>query len=110
MEAYENAKLYKERSKLYYDKKLMKKEFQEGQLVILYNSRLKLFPVKLRIRWSGHFEVVQVFPHGAIEIKNTRDESTFKVNGHRLKLYLLASVGNEEEVICFVDAPLAAHH
>ncbi|XP_024195767.1 uncharacterized protein LOC112198904 [Rosa chinensis] len=48
MEAYENAKLYKERTKAYHDKKLIKKTFEEGQLVLLYNSRLKLFPEKLR--------------------------------------------------------------
>ncbi|XP_062014106.1 uncharacterized protein LOC133730556 [Rosa rugosa] len=92
MEAYENAKLYKERSKLYHDKKLVKKEFHVGQLVLLYDSRLKLFPGKLRSRWSGPFEVVQVFPHGAIEIKNLNNESTFKVNGHRLKSYLQSGI------------------
>ncbi|XP_004289462.1 PREDICTED: uncharacterized protein LOC101311522 [Fragaria vesca subsp. vesca] len=110
MEAYENAKLYKERSKLYHDKKLVKKQFYEGQVVLLYNSKLKLFPGKLRSRWSGPFKVVQVFPHGAIEIKNLGDGSIFKVNGHRLKPYLLASVGDEKEALYFMDAPLVPLH
>ncbi|PRQ17346.1 putative nucleotidyltransferase, Ribonuclease H [Rosa chinensis] len=110
MEAYENAKLYKERTKAYHDKKLIKKTFEEGQLVLLYNSRLKLFPGKLRSRWYGPFEVVKVFPHGAIEIKNPSNESTFKVNGHRLKPYLLGSLGVEEEVMYFMDAPLVPLH
>lgn len=107
MEAYENAKIYKERTKAYHDKKLMKKGFEVGQLVLLYNSRLKLFPGKLRSRWYGPFEVVQVFPHGAIEIINQKDGSQFKVNGHRLKPYMEASSNKEEDAIDLDDAPLA---
>ena len=37
MNAYENAKLYKDRTKLWYDKYLSKKEFHEGELILLYN-------------------------------------------------------------------------
>ena len=48
MNAYENVKLYKDRTKLWNDKHLSKKEFHEGELVLLYNSRLKLFPGKLK--------------------------------------------------------------
>ena len=29
-----------------------------------------------------------MYPYGAIEIKNSKDCATFKVNGQRLKLYL----------------------
>ena len=87
LEAYENAKLYKERTKRWHDKQLIKREFKIGQKVLLYNSRLKLFPGKLKSRWTGPFEVTQVFPSGAIEIKD-RDRASFKVNGLRLKVYL----------------------
>ena len=48
MNAYENAKLYKDRTKIWHDKHLHKKEFHEGELVLLYNSRLRLFPGKLK--------------------------------------------------------------
>ena len=88
MNAYENAKIYKDRTKHWHDKHIRNREFHEGQLVLLYNSRLKLFPGKLKSRWSGPFKVVQVFPHGAIEITNANGE-TFKVNGHRLKPYIV---------------------
>ena len=88
MNAYENAKLYKDRTKLWHDKHLMKKDFHEGELVLLYNSRLKLFPGKLRSRWSGPFKIVKVHSYGAIEI-STNDGKIFKVNGHRLKPYLI---------------------
>ena len=46
-EAYENARIYKERIKAWHDKHIMRKEFEAGQRVLLFNSRLKLFPGKL---------------------------------------------------------------
>ena len=45
--AYESSRLYKERVKTYHDKKVLKKNFQPGQQVLLFNSRLKLLPGKL---------------------------------------------------------------
>ncbi|XP_022869570.1 uncharacterized protein LOC111388972 [Olea europaea var. sylvestris] len=48
MEAYENAKLYKERTKNWHDMHIQRRVFEVGQQVLLYNSRLKLFPGKLR--------------------------------------------------------------
>jgi hypothetical protein len=86
-QAYENAKIYKEQTKKWHDKKIQKKEFREGQLVLLFNSRLKLFQGKLRSRWSGPFVINKVLPHGAIELKNDKNGDTFKVNGQRLKPY-----------------------
>ena len=43
-EAYENARIYKEKTKAWYDKHIVRKEFEPGQQVLLFNSRLKLFP------------------------------------------------------------------
>lgn len=87
-DAYENSKIYKEKTKLFHDQTILRKEFHPGQKVLLFNSRLKLFPGKLKSRWYGPFLIVQVFPHGAVEIQNIKDGTTFKVNGHRLKPYL----------------------
>ena len=86
-EAYENAKLYKERTKVWHDKGLMRKEFEPGQQVILFNSRLELFPGKLKSRWTAPYTVIKVFPYGVVEIKGDTGPE-FKVNGQRLKLYL----------------------
>ncbi|XP_030508906.2 uncharacterized protein LOC115723554 [Cannabis sativa] len=86
-EAYENAKIYKERTKKCDDQSLVRKEFQRGKQVLLFNSRLKLFPGKLKSRWSGPFTVVKAFPYGGVELKG-ESLQTFKVNGQRLKLYL----------------------
>ena len=88
MNAYENAKLYKDRTQLWHDKHIVKKEFHEEDLVLLYNSRLKLFPSKLKSKWSSPFKVVKVHPYGAIDIANDKGE-ILKVNGHRLKPYSL---------------------
>ena len=46
--AYESSRLYNEKVKNYHDKKLLKKDFKPGQQVLLFNSRLKLFPGKLK--------------------------------------------------------------
>ena len=79
-EAYDNAKIYKDKTKKWHDQKIMRKEFRVGELVLLYNSRLKLFPGKLKSRWSDPYSVVAVTPFGAVTLKtNSGDE--FKVNG-----------------------------
>uniref|UniRef100_A0A1U7WY69 Uncharacterized protein LOC104228418 n=1 Tax=Nicotiana sylvestris TaxID=4096 RepID=A0A1U7WY69_NICSY len=54
----------------------------------LEEFRLRLFPGKLKSRWSGPFRVVEVFPSGAVEVATENDSRTFRVNGHRLKLYV----------------------
>jgi len=41
LEAYENSRVYKERIKKWHDKHLVKKRFEEGDMVLLFNLRLK---------------------------------------------------------------------
>ena len=98
MNAYENVRLYKDRTKLWHKKHLVKGDFHEGEVVLLYNSRLRLFLGKLKSRWSGPFKVVKVYPYGAIEISNEKGE-TFKVNGHRLKPYLIGDAATSGQCI-----------
>ena len=50
MNAYENARLYKDKTKLWHDKHLVKRDFHEEEDVLLYNSRLRLSPSKLKSR------------------------------------------------------------
>lgn len=80
-EAYENAKIYKEKTKNFHDKSIIHKPFESNQKVLLYNSRLHLFLRKLPTRWYRPFVLANVFPYGAVEIRNPRDGSIFKVNG-----------------------------
>ena len=94
-QAYENMKIYKEKVKKYHDSRIRQPiKFQEGDQVLLFNSRLRLFPGKLRSRWSGPFVVKQCFPYGTVELEHP-ETGTFKVNGQRLKLY--AGKGSEQE-------------
>jgi hypothetical protein len=64
-DAYVNAKLYKERTKVYHDQQLVKKEFHMGYKVLIYNSKLRLSLGKLKSRWFGPCVVTNVFPHRA---------------------------------------------
>ena len=68
LQANENARIYKERTKAWHDKKIAPKEFREGDQVLLYNSRLRLFPGKLKSRWSGPYVIKKVYDHGAVDI------------------------------------------
>ncbi|KAF7842193.1 hypothetical protein G2W53_004491 [Senna tora] len=58
-----------------------------GQKVLLYHSKLRLFPGKLRSKWIGPFVVTKIHSHGAVEIQSLYTGKTFKVNGHRLKTF-----------------------
>ena len=84
-DAYENSRIYKEKTKVFHDRKILRKTFDVGQKVLLFHSRLKLFPGKLRSRWIGPFVITNVFPYGAVNIKSLETNKEFKVNGHRLK-------------------------
>ncbi|GJV75075.1 reverse transcriptase domain-containing protein [Tanacetum coccineum] len=86
--AYENTRIYKERTKKWHDSRLRgDKDFKVGDKVLLYNSRLKMYPGKLKSKWSGPNIVKTVYPHGAIEITD-RDGFSFKVNRQRFKVIL----------------------
>ncbi|GKA22345.1 reverse transcriptase domain-containing protein [Tanacetum coccineum] len=85
-EAYENSLIYKEKTKKIHDSKIKNRVFNDGDRVLLFNSRLKIFSGKLKTRWSGPFTVTQVFPYGTVELSQNSGPN-FKVNGHRLKHY-----------------------
>ncbi|XP_070040908.1 uncharacterized protein [Nicotiana tomentosiformis] len=85
--AYSSSSLYKDKMKYLHDKYARNKEFKEGDLVLLFNSRLRLFSRKLKSKWSGPFEVVHVTPFGALDLKNKNGE-IFRVIVHRVKHYL----------------------
>ncbi|XP_062075238.1 uncharacterized protein LOC133779273 [Humulus lupulus] len=79
--AYENAKLYKEKTKWWHDQKIQERVFEKGQKVLLFNSWLKLFPGKLKSHWSGPFTVVEVYPFGAVTVREDQSGREFIVNG-----------------------------
>ena len=67
--------------KAFHDKHISRKTFEPNKKVWLFNSRLKLFPGKLKSRWDGPFKVVQVFTHGTVEIHDPKTGNIFRVNG-----------------------------
>ena len=87
MKAYESSALYKEKMKKYHDQKIEKRDFMVGDLVLLFNSRLRLLSGKLKSKWTGPYMITQLFPHGAVELEN-KEGVSFKVNEQRIKLYL----------------------
>ncbi|GJS00625.1 reverse transcriptase domain-containing protein [Tanacetum coccineum] len=95
--AYENTRIYKERTKKWHDSRLRgDKDFKVGDKVLLDNSHLKMYPGKLKSKWSGPNIVKMVYPHGAIEITD-RDGFSFKVNGQRLKKYYRGNIDKEDD-------------
>src|SRR5262249_29971657 len=48
LSAYDNARIYKERTKKLHDRHILKRDFKADDTMLLYNSRLKLFPGKLK--------------------------------------------------------------
>ena len=103
--AYHNSKIYKERTKRWHDKRIKKKEFAPGDKVLLFNSRFKLFRLgKLRSKWEGPFTIVNSSPHGAVTLQSS-EGTLFKVNGHRLKLYLEPFDSGVVDEIEFIQLP-----
>ena len=97
-EAYNNVRIYNDKTKKRHDQKILRKELRVGELVLLYNSRLKLFPGKLKSRWSGPYTIVAVTPFRVVTLKiNFGDE--FKMNGQRLKHYLRGRLNEEQSKI-----------
>ena len=45
-EAYDNARIYKDKTNKWNDQRILRREFKAGDQVLLFNSRLKLFPGK----------------------------------------------------------------
>ncbi|KAM1469873.1 hypothetical protein ACFXTO_040995 [Malus domestica] len=86
-EAYDNASIYKQKTKAFHDNMIRGKSFSIGQKVLLFNSRLRLFPGKLRSKWIGPFVITNISSYGAIQIQSLKTGHEFQVNGHRLKPY-----------------------
>ena len=103
-DAYFNSKIEKDRLKNWHDQLIARKNFKQGDQVLLYDSKLHLFPGKLKSRWTGPFIVHQVYLNGLVDLFNSKDNKVFKVNGQRLKPYVVQHTPDKEE-IPFLDPP-----
>ena len=67
---------------------MKKKEFKEGDKVLLYNSQYKVFGKgKVQNKWDGPYVVHSVSPSGAVTIMDVKGDQ-YVVNGQRLKVFL----------------------
>nr|XP_018625132.1 uncharacterized protein LOC108944502 [Nicotiana tomentosiformis] len=104
LHSYENAELYKEKTKTCHNKRILHREFEPSRDVLLLNSRLKLFPGKLKSRWPGPFTVVRVMKHGFLELRDPENNDEFLVNGQRVKHYWGGGIRRHKTLIDLVDA------
>ncbi|GJV16130.1 reverse transcriptase domain-containing protein [Tanacetum coccineum] len=87
LDAYESSISYKERTKRWHDKRIkLPINYEKGDKVLLFNSRLRLFPGKLKSRWYGPFSVSKDMKNRAIEFYD-KEGSEFIVNKQRVKQY-----------------------
>src|SRR3954462_10398534 len=87
-EAYESAKMFKEKVKKWHDKRILKFEFNVGDKVWSFRSRFTFSPGKLLSRWEGPFHIEEVYRSGTIKINNLEGTKPQVVNGKRLKHYM----------------------
>jgi hypothetical protein len=96
--AYHSAKLYKERTKRWYDKQIKIKHFKPGDKVLLFNFHVHLFGHgKLHSKWEGLYLVLHATDHDAVTLQCYYGD-TFKANGQHLKLFLEPNPQDFEEV------------
>ena len=72
-DAYDNTKIAKERMKAIHDRSILRRELYSGDKVILYSSRLHIFPGKLRSKWTGPYTVKFAYPHGDVILLNEKN-------------------------------------
>jgi hypothetical protein len=66
---------------------LKKKEFKDGDKVLLYNSRFKTFGKgKLQRKWDGPYIVHSVLSNRVVTIMDVKGDQ-FMVNGQWFKVY-----------------------
>ncbi|XP_070057302.1 uncharacterized protein [Nicotiana tomentosiformis] len=78
-----------EKTKRCHDRLIKPKEFHEGDKVLLYNNRLRLFPGKFKSRWTGPYVVKHVLLYDAIEIQDEEGNERWKSSLDDCRLGLL---------------------
>ena len=103
-DTYFNSKIVKDRQKKWHDQLITRKTFNQGDQVLLYDSKLHLFLGKLKSRWTGPFIIHQAYLNGSFDLLNPKDNKIFKVNGQRVKPYAIHHSAEDEE-ISHLDPP-----
>ena len=98
-DAYFNSKIAKDKLKKWHDQLIIRKNFNQGDQVLLYDSKLHLFPGKLKSRWTGPYIIHQAHPNGSVDLLNPNDNKVVKVNGQRVKPYAMQHTADGEEIL-----------
>ena len=118
-EAYESAKMFKEKVNKWHDKRILKREFNVGNKFLFFRSCFRFSPGKLLSRWEGHFHIEEVYRSGAIKINNFEGTKPQVVSGQRHKHYMVGDHVNvdvdlihtttlEEHVATLFQTPVEA--
>ena len=76
----------KDRQKYWHDHHIKNKQFQQGDLVLLYDVKFMKHPCKLHMHWLGPFIVNSITSGGAIQLQQLDGEMLQTlVNGSWLK-------------------------
>ena len=97
-DAYLNSKIEKDRLNKWHDPLIARKKFKQQDQVLLYDSKLHLFLSKLKSRWTDLFIIHKVYPNGAVDLLNSKDNKVFKSNGQRLEPYVAHFTPDKEEL------------
>jgi len=99
--------------KVWHNNNIKDKVFQEGDWVLLYDSRFKEFKGKLMTRWMGPYLIEKCHDNWAIQVMTIDEEVIpFLVNGYKLKAHkrplsreeLISIISKEINVIGIVLA------
>ena len=89
-DAYFNSKIAKDRQKKWHDQLITRKTFNQGNQVLLYDSKLHLFPGKLKSRWTGPFIIHQAYLNGSVDLLNPKDKKYSRLTGKESSPMLFA--------------------
>ena len=80
--------MQKSREKAWHDRHIKKKQFQQGDLMLLYDIKFMKFPRKFKTHWKGPYIVQKVTDGGAVQLAKLNVELfPSMINGSRLKKY-----------------------
>ena len=60
-------------------------QFEIGDTMVRFEASFQLTSGKLKSRWTGPYQVFNLFPNNVCAIKCRKTNQTFNVNGNRLK-------------------------
>ena len=86
-------------------KRIQKREFNVGDYVLLFNSRLRFFVGKLLSKQEGPYIIEEVYHSGAIKINNFEGTNPRVVSGQRIKHYISGNPINVETNIIETVTP-----